>query len=246
MKSSSCGKRPPRIIAHRGLSGLCPENTLPAFAAAISLNVDEIEFDLWGSKDRVMVVCHDESLDRTTNKSGRIRDLCWDEIQSADASATIPGWSHISVPRFEEILDLFGGKITMNIHLKEAGEEGWIITDIAKLCHTRGIEDTVYITGTRAILEEALRCAPHLPRCCIEGAEDMTIVEHAIRFECARLQFRNQKVTLEMVQKAHNHGILCNVFYADTVEETERLVAIGCDAVLTNFANRLLPFFKER
>ena len=56
-----------KLCAHRGLSHACPENTLPAFGAAIALGVDEIEFDLWLSADGVPVVCHDPRVDRTTD-----------------------------------------------------------------------------------------------------------------------------------------------------------------------------------
>jgi glycerophosphoryl diester phosphodiesterase len=67
----------PRIIAHRGLSGLCPENTLPSFGSAVAAGAHEIEFDIWGSKDSKLVICHDKSIDRTSNGKGDICNLEW-------------------------------------------------------------------------------------------------------------------------------------------------------------------------
>lgn len=67
----------PRLIAHRGLSWAMPENTVASFAAAIALGADEIEFDLWATKDDQLVVCHDSSVDRTSNGSGEISSLRW-------------------------------------------------------------------------------------------------------------------------------------------------------------------------
>src|SRR5438876_9015920 len=63
----------PRVCAHRGLSGLCPENTLPAFAAAVALGADEIELDVWASRDGELVVCHDDDVARTSNGKGLVR-----------------------------------------------------------------------------------------------------------------------------------------------------------------------------
>ena len=71
--------------SHRGFNSIAPENTLPAFGAAAALGADEIELDLWPSADGKIMVCHDPSIDRTTNKSGKIIDLTSDKIREADA-----------------------------------------------------------------------------------------------------------------------------------------------------------------
>lgn len=85
-----------KVVAHRGLSGACPGNTLPAFAAAIALGADEIEFDLWASRDDELVVCHDDTVDRTSNGHGAIRDLAWADIRALDAGAWFsPQWAGV-------------------------------------------------------------------------------------------------------------------------------------------------------
>ena len=76
----------PWLCAHRGLSQACPENTLPAFAAAIAAGAHEIEFDVWTSRDGVPVVCHDPSADRTTDGSGKLAELSWADIRRLDAA----------------------------------------------------------------------------------------------------------------------------------------------------------------
>ena len=63
-----------RIVAHLGASGIAPENTLPAFREALSLGVQEVEFDLWATADRRVVVFHDSTLDRLTTGSGAINE----------------------------------------------------------------------------------------------------------------------------------------------------------------------------
>jgi predicted amidohydrolase len=62
----------PRLCAHRGFNTVAPENSMPAFGAAVALGAEEIEFDIWSTKDRVLVSCHDSTLDRVSDGCGEI------------------------------------------------------------------------------------------------------------------------------------------------------------------------------
>ena len=75
-------------IAHRGASGSAPENTLAAFKKAIDIGVDAVELDLHGSADGEVVVIHDSSLDRTTDRRGFVNQTALETIKQADAG----GW----------------------------------------------------------------------------------------------------------------------------------------------------------
>lgn len=72
-------------IAHRGFSGKYPENTMVAFKKAIEEKCDGIETDLNMTKDGILVVCHDEKIDRTTNGCGYIKDYTYKELKQFDA-----------------------------------------------------------------------------------------------------------------------------------------------------------------
>lgn len=74
------------IFAHRGASGDCPENTMPAFKKAIEDGADGIELDVQMTKDGRIVVIHDETLDRTTSLKGFVKDTAYDKIRTADAA----------------------------------------------------------------------------------------------------------------------------------------------------------------
>ncbi|MDC7250541.1 MAG: glycerophosphodiester phosphodiesterase [Sphaerochaetaceae bacterium] len=78
----------PRVVAHRGDSKHFPENTIEAFLSAVKMGVDVIETDVHLSKDNVVVIWHDETLDRNTNGSGRIEDHVVDELIEFDAGYT--------------------------------------------------------------------------------------------------------------------------------------------------------------
>lgn len=236
----------PRVVAHRGLSGACPENTLPAFAAAIALGADEIELDLWASSDGELVVCHDPQVDRTSNGHGLIRDLSWAEIQTLDAGSWRgPDWTGIPFCRLEDVLDQFGGKIVMNIHIKETGDDGLVVRRTRELAAQRGLLSDIYIAGDRDVLECAIKYAPDVARCCLaEASVGARMLDCALEYGCARVQFWNPNVTPEDIERAHANGIICNLFFGnrpDTPEEATRMCNLGIDAVLTNWANKVLP-----
>ena len=111
-----------KIFAHRGSKGTHPENTLASFKEAVRVGSDGIELDVHLTKDGHLVVIHDETVDRTTNGTGEIRNLTLAEIKAMDAGS----WFHNKyagekIPTLEEVLLLltelgFNGQL--NIELK--------------------------------------------------------------------------------------------------------------------------------
>ncbi|MDN2649482.1 glycerophosphodiester phosphodiesterase family protein [Leuconostoc lactis] len=94
-----------QIIAHRGYRAVAPENTLPAFEAALAYDIDMLEMDLHRTKDGHLVVIHDETVDRTTNGTGLVKDLTLAEIKALDAGQyKDPKMSGVTVPTFAEFL----------------------------------------------------------------------------------------------------------------------------------------------
>ena len=110
------------LCAHRGFNTVAPENTLPAFASAVALGAQEIEFDLWPTADGQLVVCHDPTVDRTTDGSGEICRMTGEEVDRCDAGVKFCShFAGLRLPRFEQILSRFGGRVMMNIHIKSLG-----------------------------------------------------------------------------------------------------------------------------
>src|SRR5690606_23466138 len=73
------------IIGHRGAAGLAPENTIPAFEAALRHGAHMLELDVWPTGDGAVVVLHDETVDRTTDGAGRVTEMTLAQVQSLDA-----------------------------------------------------------------------------------------------------------------------------------------------------------------
>jgi glycerophosphoryl diester phosphodiesterase len=231
----------PHLCAHRGLSQACPENTLPAFAAAMAVGAHEIEFDLWLSRDGVPVVCHDAKVDRTTDGSGLIADLSWAEIQSLDAGIRLGElWRGIRMPRLEQVLELTSGRIGLNMHIKEAGPQGRLVKMTCDQLRDRGLLGAAYIAGDADVLQAARDHLPELARACLisqEGPDKQ--IDAALAYSCQRIQF-NRSVTAEHTRRAHDAGILCNLFWSDEPEDGWQYVRNGIDVILTNRANVMI------
>ncbi len=97
----------PLVIAHRGSSGNAPENTLVSFRKAIEMGADFIELDIHLSKDGELIVMHDETVNRTTNGKGKIRELTLAEIKGLDAGSWFnEEFKGVVVPTLGEVLEL--------------------------------------------------------------------------------------------------------------------------------------------
>lgn len=123
----------PFAAAHRGVSSLFPENTMPAFLCAVNLGCQMIEFDVGVTKDNKLVIMHDETIDRTTNGTGKICNLTYSEILSYDAGLKLSkGKISTKVPLLEDVLTLVKNRICLNIEIKSEVYKSGIDEDSAE------------------------------------------------------------------------------------------------------------------
>ncbi len=107
------------IIAHRGFSAGCPENTLAAFRAAEKAGAPMVELDVTLTRDRQVVVIHDDAVDRTTDGKGPVAGFTLDELKRLDAGAWFdPGFSGERIPTLIEVFDALGKGVGINIEIK--------------------------------------------------------------------------------------------------------------------------------
>ena len=94
------------VAAHRGFSAEYPENTMPSFAAALDCGVDQLETDVRMTSDGELVLIHDETVNRTTNGTGLVSQMTFEELRKLDASNGKRGFEGVRIPTLEEFLDL--------------------------------------------------------------------------------------------------------------------------------------------
>ena len=116
------------VAAHRGFSEKYPENTIPAFQAAIDLNVDQLEIDVRVTKDDQLVIIHDATVDRTTNGTGKVCDYTLEELRRLDAGSWKgEEFKGLQIPTLIEFMDLVKDlpDMTIDFELKEYPVAGW-------------------------------------------------------------------------------------------------------------------------
>ena len=228
----------PRICAHRGFNTVAPENSMPAFGAAVALGANEIEFDIRSTKDNVLVSCHDGSLDRVSNGSGKICDYTYEELLQFDFGAKWGGkYKGLKIVKFEEILKKFAGRVIMNVHVKlwDNDDSDVMMDEIIALIRQYDCEKYCYIVSRNDnTLKKIKECAPDIGVCVGAGKTPWQIVDRAIAIGADKVQLVKPHFNQEMIDKAHAHGIRCNVFWADDPEKAMQYLKMGIDTVLTN------------
>ena len=107
------------IYGHRGASGYAPENTLEAFRLAMEMGADGFELDVHMSKDGELVVIHDESVDRTTDGHGLVKDLTLAQLKALDASNHMEAYRGARIPTLAEVYDLIRNtRHIVNVEIK--------------------------------------------------------------------------------------------------------------------------------
>lgn len=146
------------VISHRGEHLSHPENTLPAFQAAIDAKADFFELDVRTTSDNQLVLMHDGTVDRTTNGHGAVHDMTFEQIRGLDAGAKFgPQFAGTKVPTFEEALTLAHGKIGVYVDCKMIAPEA--LVDMLK---KTDMSDKVVIYGGAFFLKKVLDLNPSL------------------------------------------------------------------------------------
>lgn len=127
------------IVAHRGASTRAPENTLEAFALAVEAGADAIELDVHLTSDGQLAVIHDDTLERTTDRTGAVSTLSMDQVRKADAGAGFagPDQDHpsrgrgVRVPTLPEVLDWLPAQVGLVVEIKAANAADAVVAALA-------------------------------------------------------------------------------------------------------------------
>lgn len=249
----------PRVIAHRGGSGLWPENTLHAFRNAAALGVDVLEMDLRQTADGQIVVLHDETVDRTTDGHGSVTALTVAELQrldagyrwTADAGQTFPFRGHgIVVPTLRQVFAALP-QARMNVEIK--GNGAAMAAPLCALIRGHAMEQRVAVVAADQEPLDAFR------RACPEVATGATRNEvtrftllsaaFAVRWFAPRAQMlqvperlgRLPLVTQRFVRDARRLNLKVEVWTINEPDDMRRLLALPVDGIMTDFPDRLLP-----
>jgi glycerophosphoryl diester phosphodiesterase len=239
---------PVAIVAHRGASGHAPEHTFAAYDRAVELGADYLEQDLQQTADGTLVVLHDDTLDRTTNGTGRVDAHTLAEVTALDAGAWFGAeFAGQRVPTLDEVLARYGHRQRYYIETKaperaDAMEERLVgVLRAHDLVEPAAAAAQVLVQSfSAASLRLVRELEPRLPLIQLVGersADRLTrlgeIAEYASGIGPAR-----HLVDAELVAAAHAHGLVVHPYTLVTPEDHAAAVALGVDGGFTNFPDR--------
>ena len=249
----------PLIIAHRGGGIIFPENTMVAFEGAAKLGVDVIEMDFQLTSDNKLVTMHDDSVDRTTNGTGLVREMTLEQIQDLDASAKfldINGenpWNNTHFPplTIEQVLDRFlDSPHRFSFEIKNEGYEGEIAAEVMyEEIQIRQMEKRVEIGSFHLESLNAFRNISN-GKIATSGAESE--IQRCILFPMIQLDrwwldpgsasvlqipmewSGINLATKGIVDRAHQHGQAVQYWTINEREAMDHLIEIGADGIMTD------------
>ncbi len=237
-------------VAHRGGAALAPENTLGAFANAISIGVDMVECDVHLSKDGELVVMHDPDLTRTTDGRGFIYQMNLSELAGLNAAAKFraAAWPVEPVPTLGQVLDLVQGKTSIQIEIKVEkflGRYTGIEQKVIDAVTARGmVDDVVIISFDFPTIAEVKKLDPRFKTGALMSTVDLNqssknpydqYVEEIIQQTNADYIMPSSAAVSDLLIKAaHARGLKMGVWTVNTAGEMRRMAEWGVDAITTN------------
>ncbi len=232
----------PVEIAHRGYNVKYPENTLASVGAAIDNGACVVEFDVSFTKDRQLIVIHDETLDRTTNSSGNVSNYTFDELRTLDAGSWFdPRFKTEKLPTLDEVLETIGDKAVINIEIKEEYYEADVQQDsieqqVLQQVIEKNLLDSVLISSFEIKYLERISKLKNIPALAFISRKpaDKSVVQRCKDLGLYSWNPWHAILTKDQVDAMHSAGIKVFSFTVNEIEEYKNLLKIGVDGIFTD------------
>jgi len=252
-----------KVIAHKGASGLAPENTLAAIQLALDMGVDMIELDVRNTHDEEIVVIHDATVNRTTNGEGLVHDFTLEEIKMLDAGAWFGDAKYVGeeVPTLKEALDLIDGQCEVLIEIKHMDhphyhdfaeklvdiirqeEKGydWITLQSYDIQYIQAAHEYDSLVQTKKLLigEDS----PPLIAFYVETKVHLGRAKEDDRMKALNPEYHS--LSPRRVFQMHAKGFEVYTYAVNNREDMIKMLHIGVDGIITDFPNILLDIRKE-
>ncbi len=226
------------VTGHRGAAGFCPENTLSSIEKALTFKVDRVEIDVQQTKDEVVVLLHDKTVNRTTTGSGNVKDFSYKELSKLKILNTFdPEAASEHIPTLDAAIKAVAGKSILLIEIKE-GNSYYpnIEKNILKLIKANNAQDWCIIHSFNdEVLEKVHQLNP-------------TIRLHKLFlntwfYDFDRLPFVEEYsvnyyfTSRSLVNKIHGRNKKINVWTVNDKKKVKKLIDLKVDGVITDFPN---------
>lgn len=228
-----------KIYAHRGASAYAPENTLEAFQLAIKMKADGIELDVQMSKDGILVITHDETIQRVSTGKGFVKDYTYEELLKFNFGKRFSEYEYVAIPTLEQVYQLLKDTdICINVELKNSkilyeGMEEKVIA----LTKEYGLEERVIYSSFNHYSVMKLKKLTEISEVAFlfeDGALD--IIDYGIKHgvngvhpALYHLQYPN------FIEDAISKGMPLRVWTVNKEDDMKMIYELQLDSIITNY-----------
>lgn len=244
------------VISHRGANKVSPQNTIEAFKKAIQFRADGFETDVHLTSDGVPVICHNYTIDKTSDGKGAIASNTLDYLKRFDFGSYFHhSYKGIEIPTLEEFLTLSekANLKVLNIEIKSPKNKDYIIVDkILDAVKAHGLFDKLLISSFDPDLLVYIKDKDENCKTGFLYSPDKPItykrvlgneIGFAKSIDADALHPHQMFVTQKLIDEAHENGIMVNPWTVNKEKDIIKLVNMGVDGVITdvpNIAKRLI------
>jgi glycerophosphoryl diester phosphodiesterase len=238
----------PLFIAHRGLSAHFPENTLAAFKGAADAGAHMIELDVTLTRDRHLVVIHDDTVDRTTNGSGAVRALTLEQLRRLDCGSWFdPAFKTEKLPTLAQVLEAVKGRLLVNIEIKpEAferhGPADAVERQVLRLVREKNMCADVLVSSFEwQVLENIHKIEPTIALGLLsEVAADEDLTEWCRRVNAFSWHPDYRVLTGDQVEILHHLGARVFPYSVEGRMDTRKMLGLGVDGLIVDDAGQMI------
>lgn len=243
----------PLVLAHRGANKVAPQNTLPAFQKALDFNADGLETDVHLSLDGHIVICHNYTIDETSNGTGRVDEMTLSQLKLYDFGSYFSDeFKGVTLPTLPELLDLTKSMKLINIEIKPPQKDCDLVKKVVEAIHEYGIVENSIVS---CFDPECIRLVKEIDKNVKTGLlyEDDKLGNEIMTFGvakyCKQLNAdaahpHRKLITEAEVIDLHNLGIAVNPWTVNKEEEIVRFTQWGCDALISDVPDYCLKVLK--
>ncbi len=237
----------PVRIAHRGASGdgLAPENTLAAFEKAIQIGIDVVEVDVHATLDNRVIVIHDATLDRTTDRLGVVKELTFQEIRQADAGSWCgTQFKDERVPALEEVLDLARHRALVLIEIKADYLAERVLQTIVEM---DAVSQVVIQSFNQQTIKRIKLLEPSIPTALLMGNLPTTpsrvrarkIVRDVLAMGANSVGLWHNVITPALLEEMRRRALSVWTWTVNEEIAMRDLIQMGIHGIITNYPDRL-------
>ncbi|MDW0117066.1 glycerophosphodiester phosphodiesterase [Sporosarcina thermotolerans] len=238
------------IFAHRGASGSFPENTVSSFKEAARLPIFGVEFDVHMSSDGELVVIHDETIDRTSNGMGFIKDMTLEDLKQFDYGGWFsPEFRGETIPTLSEVLDIFQPtELILNIELKsDVFPYNGMVEKVLAMISKKQMEECVILSSfDHSAIQLVKKLAPQIET----AALFMEVLVHPLDYirslPTNALHVFFPTAVRPSLKEIYEAEVPVRAFTVNEPEQAKTLKQAGVQAIFTDFPEKMASLLNNQ